>query len=217
VILPDLYGHGASSSATGICTVSDLAGDMVNLLDYLGVGAVIVCGLSLGGMVALQMAVDQPNRISSIIVANSGSWFTGPESAAMVDAWIDLLMRKDGPLNRLHVTWPTLVNDEFRESAYGRASFDAWARILATVQGFSLCHVARGMTQFDLRGRLAAIRVPTLVISGEHDRLFGPNRSREISGDIVGSRCSIISVAGHLSSLDSPDQFNRVLLDFLGG
>ena len=168
-------------------------------------------------MVALQMAVDQPNRISSIIVANSGSWFTGPESAAMVDAWIDLLMRKDGPLNRLHVTWPTLVNDEFRESAYGRASFDAWARVLATVQGFSLCHVARGMTQFDLRGRLAAIRVPTLVISGEHDRLFGPDRSREISGHIVGSRCSIISGAGHLSSLDSPDQFNRVLLDFLGG
>ena len=94
VILPDLYGHGASSPATGICTVSDLAGDMINLLDHLGVGSVIVCGLSLGGMVALQMAVDQPNRISSIIVANSRSWFTGPESSAMVDAWIDLLMQE---------------------------------------------------------------------------------------------------------------------------
>jgi 3-oxoadipate enol-lactonase len=217
VILPDLYGHGASSPATRICTVSDLASDMINLLDHLGVGSVIVCGLSLGGMVALQMAVDQPNRISSIIVVNSRSWFTGPESSAMVDAWLDLLMQKDGPLKRLHATWPTLVNDEFRESAQGRASFDAWARALSTVQGFSVCHVARGMTQFDLRGRLAAIRVPTLVISGEHDCLFSLDQSHEISGHIAGSRCFIISGAGHLSSLDSPDQFNRVLLDFLGG
>lgn len=165
----------------------------------------------------MQMAVDQPNRISSIIVANSRSWFTGPESSAMVDAWLDLLMQKDGPLKRLHATWPTLVNDEFRESAQGRASFDAWARVLSTVQGFSLCHVARGMTQFDLRGHLAAIRVPTLVISGEHDCLFSLDQSREISGHIAGSRCSMISGAGHLSSLDSRDQFNRVLLDFLGG
>ncbi len=69
----------------------------------------------------------------------------------------------------------------------------------------------------DLRGRLAAIRVPTLVISGEHDRLFRLDQSREISGHIAGSRCSMIPGAGHLSNLDSPDQFNRVLLDFLSG
>jgi len=54
-----------------------------------------------------------------------------------------------------------------------------------------------------------------LVISGEHDRLFSPDQSREISVQIAGSRCSVIPGAGHLSSLDSPDQFNRLLLDFL--
>ena len=62
-----------------------------------------------------------------------------------------------------------------------------------------------------------AVCVPTLVISGEHDRLFNSEQSREISGGIKGSCCSIILGAGHLSNLDSPDQFNRVLLDFLGG
>ena len=124
----------------------------------------------------------------------------------MVDAWIDLLLQADGPLKRLRATWPTLVNDEFRESAQGRAAFDAWARVLATVQGASLCHIAKGMTQFDLRGRLAAIRAPALVISGENDRLFSPDHGREISDQIAGSRCSVISGAGHLSSLDSSDQ-----------
>jgi 3-oxoadipate enol-lactonase len=178
-------------------------------------GPVDLCGLSLGGMVALQMAIDQPNRVASIIVANSRSSFTGPENTAMVNAWIALFLQEDGPLSRLRTTWPTLVNDEFRESAQGRAALDAWAGVLATVPDFSLCHIAQGMTQFDLRGRLAAISAPALVISGEHDRLFSPDQSREISDQIAGSRCSVISGAGHLSSLDSSDQFNRLLLDFL--
>jgi 3-oxoadipate enol-lactonase len=71
------------------------------------------------------------------------------------------------------------------------------------------------MTQFDLRGRLAAIRAPALVISGENDRHFSPDYGREISDQISGSRCSVIPGAGHLSSLDSSDQFNRLLLGFL--
>ena len=127
---------------------------------------------------------SQPNRVASIIVANCRSSFTGPETTAMVDAWIDLLLQEDGPLKRLRATWPTLVNDKFRESAQGRAAFDAWARVLATVQGSSLCHIAKGMTQFDLRGRLAAIRAPALVISGENDRPFQPgSRSRNQRSD----------------------------------
>ena len=59
---------------------------MVGLLDHLGAGPVVVCGLSLGAMVSLQMVIDQPNRVASIIVANSRSSFTGPENTAMVDA-----------------------------------------------------------------------------------------------------------------------------------
>ena len=71
------------------------------------------------------------------------------------------------------------------------------------------------MSQFDLRGHLAATRTLALVISGEHDGLFSPQQSREMSAAIAGSGCAVISGAGHLSSLDSPDQFNRLLVDFL--
>ena len=214
-ILPDLYGHGASSPATALCTVSDLAADMFGLLDHVGAGPVALCGLSLGGMVALQMVLDQPDRVAGIIVANSRSSFTGPEVMAMVNAWVALFRQTDGPVRRLHATWPALVNEEFRKSAQGRAAFDAWARVLAKVQGLSLCRVAHGMTQFDLRERLAAIRRPALILSGEHDRVFSPDQSREISRQITGSHCSVIPGAGHLSSIDSSDQFNRLLLDFL--
>lgn len=215
VILPDLHGHGASQPATALCTVADLAADLAALLDHLGAGPAVLCGLSLGGMVALQMAVDEPGRVAGLIVANSRSSFTGPEMAAIVDGWLALFRQADGPLKRLYATWPALANEAFRESSAGRAVLDAWARVLAAVPGDSLCHVAQGMLRFDRRGRLGAVRAPTLVISGEHDRLFSPAQAREIADEIPSADNVVIPGAGHLSSLDSADRFNRLLLDFL--
>ena len=215
VILPDLHGHGASQPATVPCTVPDLAADMVELLDHLGAAPTVLCGLSPGGMVAQQMSIDRPHRVAGLIVANSRSSFSSPELAAIVDGWVAVFRQPDGPLRRLRAAWPMLVNDAFRDSSSGRAAFDAWARVLAGVPGSSLSHVAQGMTRFDLRGRLAAIRAPALLIGGEHDRLFAPEQTRAIADEIDGSACAVISGAGHLSCLDSSDQFNRLLVDFL--
>ncbi len=215
VIVPDLHGHGSSAPAKSLCTVADLAADMVALLDHLAVGSAALCGLSLGGMVALQLTLEQPDRVVAAVVANSRSSFVGPEIKAMVDGWIALLLQEDGARKRLHITWPMLVNEGFRNSPTGNAVFESWARVLAQVPGASLCHVARGMNRFDLSGSLGGIRAPVLVTSGEHDRLFSPDHSRDISSEIHGSKFAVILGAGHLSNLDSPDQFNRSLLTFL--
>jgi pimeloyl-ACP methyl ester carboxylesterase len=136
---------------------------MVALLDHLRAGPTALCGLSLGGTVVQQMAIDWPDRAAAIIVANSRSSFSAPEHAAIVDNWIGLLRQDNGPLKRLRTTWPILVNERFRESSSGRAVFEAWARVLAAVPGSSFRHVAEGMTRFDIRGRLATIRVPALL------------------------------------------------------
>jgi pimeloyl-ACP methyl ester carboxylesterase len=164
--------------------------------------------------VALELAIDRPDRVAAAVVANSRPSLVGPEMAATVDGWIALLLEEDGPVRRLRVTWPMLANEPFRNSTSGRAVFDAWARVLANVPGTSLCHVARGMTHFDRRTRLSAIGAPVLVISGEQDRLFSPEYGQAISSEIAGSRHELLLAAGHLSNLDSPDQFNRLLLSF---
>jgi 3-oxoadipate enol-lactonase len=215
VILPGLRGHGASAPATALCTVTDLGGDLVELLDHLGIRSAALCGLSLGGMIGLQMAVDRPDRVAALVVANSRRSFSDPEATALVDGWTGLLLQQDGPLKRLHATWPMLVNESFRHSAAGHAAFEAWARVTATVEGSSLSFVARGMNQFDLRRRLGKVSAPVLVISGEHDRMFSAEQGKEIAQEIGGSSYAMIPGAGHLSSLDTPDQFNRLLLDFL--
>jgi 3-oxoadipate enol-lactonase len=215
VILPDFHGHGASEPATAACTVEDLVSDISALLEHLGEGPAILCGLSLGGMVAQQMAIARPDRVRGIVVANSRASFIGPALAAATESWIALFEQEDGPVKRLRATWPNLVNDTFRESAAGRAAFEAWQRVLTRLPGSSLSWVARGMSRFDARGRLAALRLPALVITGEHDRLFSPEQGREIANEIAGSSYAMIPGAGHLSSLDSADRFNRLLLDFL--
>lgn len=215
VILPDLRGHGASQPAAAVCTVEDIAWDVSALLEHLDGGPAILCGLSLGGMVAQQMAIDRPDLVRGMIVANSRASFIGPELAAAVNGWIALLEQDDGPIKRLRATWPDLVNESFRASAAGRAAFDAWSQVLARLRGSSLCWIARGMTRFDRRGHLASLRIPALVISGEHDRLFNPEQAREIADEIAGSTYAMIRGACHLSSLDSADRFNRLLLDFL--
>jgi pimeloyl-ACP methyl ester carboxylesterase len=88
-------------------------------------------------------------------------------------------------------------------------------RVLAAGPGSSFCHVAQGMTHVDLPGGLATIRVQALLIVGEHDRLFSPDDTRKTGNEIAGSTCAVIAAAAHLSNLDSRDQFNRLLLDFL--
>ena len=144
-----------------------------------------------------------------------GASFSDPEAIALVDGWTGLFAQPDGPRKRLRATWPVLVNEPFRESAAGRAAFEAWDRVTAVVEGSSLSFVARGMNQFDLRERLGEIRAPVLVISGEHDRLFSVEHGQEIVRGIAGSSSATILGAGHLSNLDTPDQFNRLLLGFL--
>jgi 3-oxoadipate enol-lactonase len=213
VIVPDLRGHGASTGATALCTVADFANDLIELLDQLDINSAALCGLSLGGMIGLQLAIEQPDRVAALVVANSRASFSDPEAIALVDGWTGLFAQPDGPRKRLRAAWPVLVNEPFRESAAGRAAFEAWDRVTTVVEGSSL--LARGMNQFDLRERLGEIRAPVLVISGEHDRLFSVEHGQEIVRGIAGSSSATILGAGHLANLDTPDQFNRLLLGFL--
>jgi 3-oxoadipate enol-lactonase len=214
-ILPDLDGHGRSPPADRVTTVAALAEDAVALLDHLWIERAVVCGLSLGGMVAQQLAVAAPERVAGLVVANSRPEADTPELREAVSGWIALLEQPDGPRKRLAATWPILVNAAFRESPTGAAAYEAWAAVLARIPGASLGNVARGMTAFNVVERLAGVRAPTLVVSGEEDRLIPPAASRAIAERIAGAAFHVIPGAGHISNLDSPAAFNGLMLDFL--
>ena len=213
VIVPDLAGHGLSAPVNEDTGVATLAGDMVALLDVLGIDRAAVCGLSLGGMVAQQMAVDHPRRVAAMVVADSRADNNGMQPA--VERWIAEFEGPGGPQGRLAKTYPLLLNDAFRASASGQATFDLWRLVLSQVAGQSLASIARGMLGFDITAGLPAVDTPTLVISGEQDLLIPPALSRRSAELIRGARFEVIPGAGHISSLDSAAAFNQLLLTFL--
>jgi 3-oxoadipate enol-lactonase len=215
VIVPDLYGHGLSQRAAGVASVETLAADMVALLDHLSLDRAIVCGLSLGGMVAQQLALDYPQRVSALVIANSRAKFSDPHLKTVVEGWIATFEKPQGPELRLQATWPALLSERFRDSPTGEAALAIWTLLARGNSGASLSNVALGMLSFDVLERLGAIRVPTLVISGEHDKLFPPAQAKEVADGIPGATFHVIPGAAHISCLDSPAAFNRLLADFL--
>ena len=214
-VMPDLAGHGLSAAAADVTTVPDLARDMVALLDHLAIDRAVVCGLSLGGMVAQQMAVDHADRITAMLVADSRAENVGMRPA--LEGWISDFEGGGGPLARLEKTYPILVNERFRASPAGVAARDLWHTVLSGVSGRSLANIARGMASFDVAAALPRINLPTLVVSGEADQLIPANLSRRTADLVPDAVFETIPDAGHVSSLDSPAPFNRILLRFLAG
>ena len=215
VIVPDLRGHGLSDPATDVTTVDDLTHDVVGLLDHLAIERASVCGLSLGGMIALTLALEQPQRIDRLVVANSRAAFDDPATADLVAGWVETFRQPGGPLKRFQATWPVMLNAEYRQSSAGRATYATWCRLAERHSGSSLANVALGMRAFGVADRLRTIRQPTLVIAGEADKLFPPAVAREVSDAVAGARFTVIPGAAHISSLDSAEAFNAHLLEFL--
>jgi 3-oxoadipate enol-lactonase len=214
-IVPDLYGHGLSGQATQITSVEDLADDIHALLEHLGVGPAVLCGLSLGGMIALQYALAHPQRTRGLVIANSRATFAEPHLKEAVASWIAMFEQPGGATKRFEAAWPMLLNEAFRNSPSGAAVYEIWAALAARTEGSSLANVARGMTSFDVRAQLGAIEVPTLVVSGQHDKLFPPAHSMEVADGIRGARFVTIPSAAHISCLDSAAEFNQLLLGLL--
>jgi 3-oxoadipate enol-lactonase len=215
VIMPDLAGHGLSQPVDRKTTVDDLTRDMVNLLDHLSIDKTIVCGLSLGGRITQYLAADHPERLNAIVVANSCVDATDPSVIAASNSWIEMFEKPNGPLLRLQMIWPQMLNERYRASPTADAVLANWTRINGKIPGSSFANIARGGQEFKSAERLKNVKLPCLVISGEFDKLFPPPVCKQIADLIPGAKFSVIPGARHLSSLDSPREFNDLLLSFL--
>lgn len=204
----DLRGHGASTAAQGDFTIADMARDLIRLLRVLGIEKVHVAGLSLGGTVAQQFALDYPYATASTLLA--GTFCSIPNefrsvateslrfiennsmqavaAARIANAFSDGVM----PIMRGYVIDRVAGNDK---EAYLRA--------------------ARAALAFSVEDRLGELRLPTLVVVGEHDHVAPPVLSETLAARIAGARLVRIPAAGHICNMEQSAAFNRVMLEFL--
>ncbi len=210
ILAPDLPGHGGSSLPPGWPTIGDLAGGVAELIERRVEGSAHLVGLSLGGAVALQLAVDRPEQVRSLTAVNAfarlrpagGGWRRGAHRTALALA------------GRMDELGRRVAEGLFPEPAQALLRQAAAARIAANPRGNYLRLLA-AIARFDLRRRLSDIAVPTLIVAGECDRTVAMAAKLELAGHIPRARLEVVPASGHVTPIDAPEAFNIALLGFL--
>jgi 3-oxoadipate enol-lactonase len=201
----DYPGYGESDSAPEGTTRDDYAAAILSAMDGLGFDKAHICGLSLGGVIAIAMHHAAPKRCVSLILADTFAVHPDGQAiyerglagstdmAGMAEARVDFLLAQPA------------------DPAVRKEVIDTMSRIDPAAYRMG----AEAVWLADQRERAAAIRVPTLIVCGEEDKPTPPELSRELHGMIAGSQLATIPEAGHLTNLEKPDAFNRIVDIFL--
>ncbi len=185
----------------------DFAGAILAAMDGLGVGRAHLCGLSLGGVIAIAMHALAAERCASLILADSFADHPDGEAinqrSAEASRTIGMRALAEG---RVDMLLGSAATAELRgEVVETMAAIDPEAYRIG----------ARAVWLADQRERAAAIRVPALVLVGDEDRITPPALSEDLAATIPGARLEIVAAAGHLSNAEQPAAFNAAVDRFL--
>jgi 3-oxoadipate enol-lactonase len=210
VVRYDLRGHGGSEVVPGACTMADLTGDVLALLDSLGVERFSYAGVSIGGAIGLQLALTVPDRLERLAVLASAARFADPESYAVRAQTV----RAEGTEFLVPSRTGLWFTAEFAERNPDEAE-----RLLAMLrstpaEGYAACCDA--IAEFDVRSRTGEISAPTLAIAGSEDPATTGELMRELAEAIPGAQFVVVPGAGHLPNATHPDLVNAALREHFG-
>lgn len=219
-VVYDLRGHGRTGGSDETEYSVELYGeDLAALVAELDLDRPVVCGLSLGGMIALTYAARHPDRLAGLVVADAGApgyqtrgeqflfevgyrvvvppvRLLGIERVERVTVWLaERLQRGSGGdyegVERIRENGPTVTTDEF-------------AKVLGSMRRYRESEVD-----------LAAVSVPTLVLSGENELRFNRLHAAALGERLADVAVEEVPDAGHASNLDNPEYFSNALAEFL--
>jgi 3-oxoadipate enol-lactonase len=202
----DYPGYGESGFVEG-ATRDDFAASIFAALDALEIDRAHVCGLSLGGVIAMAMHAAAPDRCVSLIIADS--FAVHPDGQGIYDRSVaasrSMTMRE-----LAEARTPALL---------GSAATDALRQevieTMAAIDPAAFRLGAAAVWLADQRDRAAAVEVPTLVLCGDEDGITSPQLSEELHQLIAGSRLEIIGASGHLANAEQAGAFNAAIDRFL--
>lgn len=213
LIAPDLRGFGGSDAPGDGCTIADHADDLAALLDALGVRQAIVCGLSMGGYVALEFARRHRERLRGLVLMDTRAEADTPEGRAGRDATI-ATARAAGADAIAEAMGAKLFAEGVEPAA--RDGVLAMMR-RAPVPGL-VAALGAMRDRADLTALLPTLGdLPTLVLVGSEDRLTPPDASRRLAAAIPGARLIEVEGAGHLPPVERPATTTEALQRFLDG
>ena len=205
----DTRGHGRSDAPDGNYDLTTLARDVIAVLDAAGLDRANICGISMGGLTAMRLALDSPHRVHRLVLA---------DTAARIGSAHSWEQRRDAVLTHGMAAIADAAMERFFSPAFREHRPETVTRfrraLLATsATGYAGCCAA--LRDADLTRDVNRIENPTLVITGLRDVSTTPAQMRNLAGAIAGSHVAELDAA-HLSNVELPEEFSRqVAISFL--
>ena len=205
----DKRGHGLSGLSSEPVTVDILARDLLGLADHLGIDQFAICGISVGGMIAQQVAEIAPERVRGLVLFDTGAQI-GPvamweDRIAAVDA-DGLEPIADGVMDR----W---FSPDFQSTQ--PAIVQGYRAMLSRTPAEGYMSVCAALRDADLRASSSQIRAPSLCIVGENDAVTTPEMMRNLCGMIEGATYLEIEGCRHIPTVENPDACAEAITMFL--
>ena len=208
VLRYDTRGHGQSSVSSEPVTLKALANDVTALVDHVGAERFSFCGISLGGMTGMELALRQPERLNALVLSNTAARIGTPETwNARVES-----VRSHGMQSIVDASMDRWFTAGFRSKHSGIIAHIRECFVNTPPDGY--IHCCEAIRDTDLRELVSGIRVPTLVIAGSQDPATTVEDARFLAEKIAESKC-IEMRAAHLSNVEAAQDFSEAVSSFL--
>lgn len=207
----DIPGFGRSQRGTKSWSIQRVTGDIVAFLQENNIPTVHVVGLSMGGTIAQQLTLDYPHLVSKLVLVNTFSVLR-PSS---FKAWLYFIQR----FILVHTLGLPAQAKFVAERIFSKPDQEElrkeMIKQITNADPRAYRAAMRSLGTFNSKPRLTGINIPVLVITGAKDTTVHPGHQTQMTSWIPGARQVIMPGAGHAASVEFPDEFNRILVDFL--
>lgn len=213
LIACDIRGFGKSKDEASPLSIDLFANDLIDFMDKLNIDKAVICGLSMGGFIALNAIKRSPNRFEALILC---------DTQCVADT-IEVIAKRHGTIEDIKMDGVKNFNEGFIKSVFHKESIIGKKEIVrqlrAVVFSNSQHIIIEGLAALAERSEtcstLGDIDIPTLIICGRADEVTPIARSEFMNKNIKGSVLRVIENAGHVSNLEEPEEFNKYLREFL--
>lgn len=219
VITFDNRGVGQTDKPAGLYTAQLLASDTAGLLDVLGIEKATILGHSMGGYIAQAMALDYPGKVEKLILCSTN--FGGPHHVPITaEAWAVLSDTTSDPLTRFKNGLVVSTAPGWAESNPGMVEEWVQWRIsnpmdLAGYQSQMAIGLGLISEEAAFENRLTSIKIPALIIFGEHDKVVPPANAGLLAAKLQNSRVLILPDAGHFFPIEVPETASQAVIQFI--
>lgn len=205
IVTYDKRGHGLSGIGDAPYDVALHANDLIGLLDYLGIDQVMICGLSVGGLIAQKVTELVPDRVRGLILCDTAA------KLGDYDSWNTRIeaIKADGIASMGDAIMERWLSPTFRKERVLETAMYRDMLVRTTVEGYVGTCIA--LRDGDLRDAAGKIAVPTLCICGSEDLATPPDVVRAMASMIPNAEFELIDGVGHLPCIETPELLTRLI------